>query len=83
MMSIMLKLIEQSSETTQWLPRTTGQHAAKKSQDHLKQTLHDDPLKNSNKYSEKADVKPDMKNSIAIDHLATKPVLWRVIYNEK
>ena len=42
-----------------------------------------DPWKNSNKYSEKAEVKPDMKNSIATDHLATKPILWRVVYYEK
>ena len=82
-MSITLKLIEQSFETTHWLPLTTGQHTAKKHQDHHKQTLHDDPLKNSNNYSEKAEVKPDVKNSIAIDHLATKPVLWRVVYNGK
>ena len=82
-MSITLKLIQQSFETTHRLPHMTGQHAAKKCQDHHKQTLHDDPLKNSNNYSEKAEVKPDMKNFIATDHLATKPVHWRVIYNGK
>ena len=82
-MSITLKLIEQSFETTHWLPHTTGQQAAKKHQDHLKQMLHDDPLKNSNKYSEKSEVNPDAKNSIATNHLATKPVLWRVVYNGK
>ena len=45
--------------------------------------LHDDPLKNSNNYSEKAEVKPDKKNFIATDHLAIKPIHWRVIYNGK
>ena len=54
-----------------------------KHQDHHKQMLHDDPLKNSNNYLEKAEEKPDVKNSIATDHLATKPVHWRVAYNEK
>ena len=82
-MSIMLKLIEQSFKTTQWLPHTTGQHAAKKCSDHHKQMLHDDLLRNSNNFSEKAEVKPDVKNSIATDHLATKPIHWRVIYNGK
>ena len=83
MMSITLKSIEQSFEITHRLPHMTGQHAAKKCQDHLKQMLHDDPWKNSNKYLEKAEEKPDAKNSIATDHLATKPVLWRVVYNER
>ena len=82
-MSITLKLIEQSFETTHWLPHAASQHATKKHQDHLKQMLHDNPWKNSNKYSEKAEVKPDAKNSIATDHLATKPILWRVVYNGK
>ena len=82
-MSIMLKSIEQYSETTHQLPHMTDQHATKKHQDHHKQMLHDDPLKNSNKYLEKAEVKPHAKNSIATDHLATKPILWRVIYNGK
>ena len=81
MMSIMLKLIEQSFETTHRLPHMTGQHTAKKHQDHTKQMLHDDPLKNSNNYLEKAEGKPDVKNFIATDHLATKPVHWRVVYN--
>ena len=71
-------LIEQSFETTHWLPHMTGQHATKKRQDHHKQTLHD-----SNNYLEKAEVKPDMKNFIATDHLATKHVHWRVVYNGK
>ena len=61
----------------------TGQHAAKKCQDHHKQMLHDNPLRNSNNYSEKAEVKPDTKDSIATDHLATKPIHWKVIYNGK
>ena len=85
-MSIMLKLIEQSFKTTHQLPHTTGQHATKKHQDHQdhhKQTPHDIPLKNSNNYLENAEVKPDVKNSIATNHLATKPILWIVIYNGK
>ena len=73
-MSITLKLIEQSLETTHWLCHTTSQHDAKKHQDHHKQTLYSDPLRNSNNYLEKAEVKPDAKNSIATDHLATKPL---------
>ena len=82
-MNIMLKLIEQNFKTTHRLPHMTGQHAAKKRQDHHKQMLHDDPLRNSKNYSEKAEEKPDMKNSIATDHLATKAIHWRVIYNGK
>ena len=83
MMKITLKLIEQSSETTHQLHNMTGQHTAKKCQDHHGQMLHDDPLKSSNKYLAKAEVKPDGKNFIATDHLATKPVLWRVAYNAR
>ena len=82
-MSITLKLIEQSSKITHRLPRMTGQHATKTCQDHLKQMFHDDPQKNSKEYLEKAEAKPDAKNSIATDHLATKPILWRVVYNKK
>ena len=82
-MSITLKLIEQSFKTTHWFPHMTSQHATKKCQDHHKQTLHDNPLRNSNNYSGKAEVKPDIKNSIATNHLATKPIHWRVVYNGK
>ena len=83
MMSITLKSIEQHFETTHQLPHMMGQHTIKKHLDHHKQTLHDDPLKNSNNYSEKAEVKPDAKNFIATNHLATKPIHWRVVYNGK
>ena len=82
-MSTTLKLIEQSFNTTHWSLHTTGQHATKKHQDHHKQMPHDNPLRNSNNYSEKAEEKPDVKNSIAIDHLATKRAHWRVVYNGK
>ena len=41
-------------------------------QDHHKQMLYDDPQRNLNNYSEKAEAKPDVRNSIATDHLATK-----------
>ena len=61
----------------------TGQHATKKRKDHHKQTPHDDPLRNSNNYLEKAEEKPDGKNSMATNHLATKCAHWRVIYNGK
>ena len=79
----MLKLTEQSSETTNQLHNTTGQHAAKKHQHHHRQTLCNDPLKSSNEYLAKAEVKPDGKNFLATDHLATKPILWRVAYNAR
>ena len=82
-MNIMLKLIEQSSETTHWLCNMTGQHAAKKCQDHHRWMLHDNPLKSSNENLAKAEVKPDGKNFIATDHLATKPILWRATYNAR
>ena len=82
-MSITLKMIEQSFKTTHWLHNMTSHHATKKRQDHHRQMLHDDPLKSSNEHSEKAEVKPDAKNFIATDHLVTKPILWRVIYNAK
>ena len=82
-MSTTLKLIEQSFNTTHQSLHMTGQHAPKKCQDHHKQTLHNDPLRNSNNYLEKAEAKPDMKNSIATDYLTTKCTHWRVIYNGK
>ena len=82
-MNITPKLIEQSSETMHRLRNMTGQHAAKKCQDHHRQTLQDDPWKNSKEYLEKAEVKPDGKNFIAINHLATKPILWRAAYNAR
>ena len=83
MMSTTLKLTEQSSNTTHWSLHTTGQHATKRHQDHHKQMLHDDPQRNLNNYSEKAEEKPDRKNFIATDHLATKHTPWRAEYNGK
>ena len=83
MMSTTLKLIEQSFDTTHQLLHTTGQHATKKCQDHHRQMPHNDTLRNSNNYLEKAEEKPDVKNFIATDHLATKRTHWRVIYNGK
>ena len=61
----------------------TGQHATKRHQDQHKQMLHDDPQRNLNNYLEKAEAKPDGRNSIATDHLATKCAHWRVVYNGK
>ena len=46
MMSTTLKLIEQSFNTTHWSLHMTGQHAAKRHQDHHKQTLNDNPQRN-------------------------------------
>ena len=43
----------------------------------------DNPLRNSNNYLEKAEEKPDVKNFIATDHLATKRNHWRAVYNGK
>ena len=83
MMNIMLKSIEQSFKTTHQLRNMTCLHATKKCQDHLRQTLHDDLLKSSKEYSEKAEVKPDMKNFIATNHLATKLIHWRVVFSAR
>ena len=82
-MSITLKLTEQSFITTHWSLHTTSQHSTKWRQDHHKQVLHNNPQRNLNNYSEKAEERPDKRNSIAIDHLATKCALWRVKYNGK
>ena len=62
---------------------TTSQHDAKKHQDQHRQMPQGDPWKNSKEYLEKAEVKPDGKNFIATDHLATKPILWRATYNAR
>ena len=83
MMSTTLKLIEQSFNTTHQSLHMTGQHAAKWHQDHHKQALHDDPQRNLNNYSEKAEERPDERNSIATDHSATKCAPWIVEYNGK
>ena len=82
-MSTTLKLIEQSFNTTHWSLHTNGQHAAKWCQDHYKQVLHNDPQRNSNNYSENAGERPDGRNCIATDCLATKRTPWRVKYNKK
>ena len=82
-MSTTLKLIEQSSNTTYWSLHMTSQHATKRHQDHHMQMLHNDPQRNLNNYSEKAEEKPDGRNSIATNHLATKRAHWRVVYNGK
>ena len=82
-MSTTPKLIEQSFNTTHWSLHTTGQHATKWCQDHHKQALHNDPQRNLNNYSEKAEERPDRMNSIATDCLATKLAPWKVEYNGK
>ena len=83
MVSTTLKLIEQSFNTTHWSLHMTGQHAAKRHQDHHKQVLHDDPQRNLNNYSGKAEEKPDGRNSIATNRSATKRAPWKVEYNGK
>ena len=84
MMSTTPKLIKQPNfNTTYQFLHTTGQHAAKCHQDHNKQALHDNPQRNLNNYSEKAEERPDGRNSIATDRLATKLAPWRVKYNGK
>ena len=83
MTSTTLQLIEQSFSTTHQSLHTTGQCATKWCQDHHKQVLHNDPQRNLNNYSEKAEEKPDGRNSIATDHLATKHTPWKVKYNGK
>ena len=83
MMSTTLKLIKHSFNTTNRSLHMTGQHAAKCHQDHNKQVLHKDPQRNLNNYLEKAEERPDGRNSIATDHLATKLAPWRVEYNGK
>ena len=82
-MSTTLKLIEQSFNTTHWFLHTTGQHAAKRHQDHHKWAIHDDPQRDLNNYLEKAEVKPDGRNSIATNCSVTKRVPWKVEYNGK
>ena len=84
MMSTTPKLIKQLNfNTTNQSPHTTSQHAAKCHQDHNKQALHNDPQRNLNNYLEKAEERPDGRNSIATDCLATKLIPWRVEYNGK
>ena len=55
----------------------------KRHQDHHKQALHDNPQRNLNNYLGKVEEKPDGRNSIATNHLATKCTPWRVEYNRK
>ena len=82
-MSPTLKLIKQSFNATNRSLHMTGQHTTKCHQNHNNQALHDDPQRNLNNYLEKAEERPDGRNSIAINHLATKPTPWRVEYNGK
>ena len=70
-MSTTLKLTKQLNfNTTHRSLHMTGQHATKWLQDHHKQALHNGPQRNLNNYSEKAEERPDGRNSIATDHLA-------------
>ena len=62
-MSTTLKLIEQSFNTTHRSLHMAGQHATRWHQDHHKQALHNDPQRNLNNYSEKAEERPDGRNS--------------------
>ena len=84
MMSTTPKLTKQLNfDTTYRSLQTTSQHTAKCHQDHNKQALHNDPQRNLDNYLEKAEERPDRRNSIATDHLATKLTSWRVEYNGK
>ena len=83
-MSTKPKLAKQPNfNTTYQSLHTTSQHATKCHQDHNKQALHNDPQRNLDNYLEKAEERPDGRNSIATDHLATKLTPWRVKYNGK
>ena len=84
MMSTTPKLTKQPNfNTTYWSLHTTGQHAAKCHQDDNKQALQNDPQRNLDNYSEKAQERLDRRNCIATNHLATKLVPWRIEYNGK
>ena len=83
MMSTTLKLIEQSFNTTHQSLHMTSQHAAKRHQDHHKQVFYNDPQRNLNNYLEKAEEKPDGRNSKATHCSAIKHAPWRVEYNGK
>ena len=74
MTNITPKLIVQTFHSIHWLHNTIGWHATKK--------LHDNPWKNSKKYLEEAEVKPD-KNYTATDQLAIEPVLWKAAFNTR
>ena len=76
-MSITLKSIEQSSETTHWLPHMTGQHAAK----NAKTTSSRCSMKELKQIFGKGRGKARCEELHS--HLATKLVLWRVVYNGK
>ena len=69
--------------TTYQSLHATGQYATKCHQDHNKQALHNDPQRNLDNYLEKAEERPDRRNSIATDHLATKLTPLLVKYNGK
>ena len=61
----------------------TGQDTIKHHQDHNKQALHSDPQRNSDNYSEKAEGRQDMKNSIATAPLVSRCIPFRAKYNVK
>ena len=71
-MSTTPKLTKQLNlNTTYQSLHTTSQHAAKCHQNHNKQALHNNPGRNLDNYSEKAEERPDRRNSIATDCSAT------------
>ena len=83
MMSTTPKLTKQLNiNTTHQSLHMTGQHATKWHQDHHKQALHNDPQRNLNNYLEKAEERPDGRNSITTDHLATNLLLGELIAME-
>ena len=69
----MPKLTELTFLSIPWLYNTIGQHTTKK--------LHNDPQKNSKEYLEEAEVKPDEKSYMAINHLTLEPVLCKAAFH--
>ena len=71
----MLKLTELIFLSIHWLHNTIAQQTTKK--------VHDNPRKNSKEYLEEAEVKPDEKNYMAINHLALELVLCKATFNAR
>ena len=75
MTNITLKLTEQIFHSIHWPYNTIALQTTKK--------LHDDPWKISKEYLEEAEVKPDEKNYMAIDHLALELIVCKAAFNTK
>ena len=75
MTNIMLKLTEPIFLSIHRLHNTIARQIIKK--------VHNDPWKNSKEYLAEAEVKPDEKNYMAIDHLALDLVLCKAAFNAR